>query len=171
MAGANDGCAQCHDHKFDPITSRDFYSLGAFFADIKEPIIGRREDGLIVPDASQSRKLQQLESELANWKDKFERPRPELLAAWESEARRALAAESSSTPVPADEAAAEGGAKLKIQADGSVLVERGASPRGCILPRAAQTQRDRRDRRPYREHLRPMGSRRGPGRGRTAGLR
>jgi len=34
--GATTGCCECHNHKFDPYTSKDFYSLQAFFADIDE---------------------------------------------------------------------------------------------------------------------------------------
>ncbi len=34
--GATLGCAQCHDHKFDPYKTKDHYSMGAFFADIHD---------------------------------------------------------------------------------------------------------------------------------------
>jgi hypothetical protein len=34
--GATVGCAQCHNHKFDPYTQKDFAALGAFFADVDE---------------------------------------------------------------------------------------------------------------------------------------
>ena len=37
-------CARCHDHKYDPITARDYYALYGFFAGTKYPFAGSEED-------------------------------------------------------------------------------------------------------------------------------
>jgi hypothetical protein len=65
-------CAQCHDHKYDPISQKDFYSLSAFFNNIDAaPETGGRErDGLQAPFVSfaspeQKSKLAELDKEIA----------------------------------------------------------------------------------------------------------
>ena len=41
--GSTLACAECHDHKFDPFLTREFYELGAFFADIEEEGVFQRD--------------------------------------------------------------------------------------------------------------------------------
>jgi hypothetical protein len=68
--GSTVGCAECHDHKFDPFTSRDFYSMKAFFADIKEtglvPDRGKAAWGsqIALPTADQKSRLTTWQLEL-----------------------------------------------------------------------------------------------------------
>ena len=69
--GSTLGCAECHDHKFDPFLSKDFYAMKAFFADIQEtglvPDRGARAWGatLALPTEAQRLEIVRLETELA----------------------------------------------------------------------------------------------------------
>ena len=44
--GLSIGCAQCHDHKFDPISQRDYYRLFAFFNNQAEPKLKVSDPGV-----------------------------------------------------------------------------------------------------------------------------
>lgn len=65
--GLTVGCARCHDHKYDPISQREFYQLFAFFNQVPEPGKYIRNDNsmpyLPAPTADQQRKLNELEQE------------------------------------------------------------------------------------------------------------
>ncbi|MGD9646436.1 MAG: PSD1 and planctomycete cytochrome C domain-containing protein [Pirellulales bacterium] len=56
--GLTIGCARCHDHKFDPISQRDFYELFAFYNSCDEPV-------LELPTPDEAAREQALQSEIA----------------------------------------------------------------------------------------------------------
>jgi len=65
--GLTVGCATCHDHKFDPISQRDFYSLAAFFRNTTQgPFDGNIPDTppvLLVPKPEDTERWSQVRAE------------------------------------------------------------------------------------------------------------
>lgn len=63
-------CARCHDHKYDPISTRDYYQMSAFFNNIDELGIYSNftaaipSPTLLLPDAAQERDLAALQEKM-----------------------------------------------------------------------------------------------------------
>ncbi len=77
------GCAECHDHKFDPYKTREFYSLAAFFADVKETAVGVQEPTRF-PSPAQAEELKRLDHDLAALKAIKKADRTRRNASWPS---------------------------------------------------------------------------------------
>lgn len=122
--GQTTACGQCHDHKFDPFTMRDFYSLGAFFADIKEPILGKREDGMIAGTPQQEARLAQLDAAVAAAKHKLVAVQPQI----DAEQKRwiaDLAAKKTSLPELAKDSKASDAEKKSAQQVAAIVKKPG----------------------------------------------
>jgi hypothetical protein len=76
LLGLTVGCAKCHDHKYDPISQRDYYSLYAYFNNTTD----EPSDGNIAlpppfikaPDPVQAKEINQLEAQRAKLVDSIE---------------------------------------------------------------------------------------------------
>lgn len=122
--GMTMGCCECHDHKFDPLSMRDFYSFAAFFADVQEIAVGNQQQ-VTLPTPEQERQVAKLEQELSPLREKFAQTTPELLAAvnvWETAVRPKLVAGNLDWQVlKPTQATSTGGATLTVQDDLTVL--------------------------------------------------
>ena len=94
--GATIGCAECHDHKFDPFTTKDFYRFAACFADIKERgLYSGNQFGpsVSVADTELPELLDPVQIEIAALEQKLATPTTELAVAqqqWEEQLRNQL---------------------------------------------------------------------------------
>ncbi len=75
-------CAKCHDHKFDPISQRDYYELAAFFNQTKE--LGMTgDDGdfgplLLLPEPNKEKTLNKIQEQISYKKKQLELKQNEL---------------------------------------------------------------------------------------------
>lgn len=91
--GSTMGCAECHNHKFDPFTQQDFYSFAAFFADIQQKAVGNPATFPVVTEGDE-RRTAEIDQRLAELQKGLNSPTPELAAAqtkWEAEVTQAAA--------------------------------------------------------------------------------
>jgi len=145
--GLTIGCARCHDHKYDPISMRDFYSLYAFFNNVNEVGTGGPRDGrgnlqpvlrLPAPEleaalaveeakvAEARRELQRVEAGLEGGQADWEATAAERQPEWE-ELR------------PLKVTSQEAGLLFETQPDGSVYVS-GARPDRAVYTFTAETR-------------------------------
>lgn len=89
------GCGRCHDHKFDPITQREFYGLFAYFNNVPERgkavKFGNSPPFIAAPTLLERQRLAAIESSLAAAEAEYQRASADLPAAeaaWESIARQ-----------------------------------------------------------------------------------
>lgn len=90
--GLTVACAQCHDHKYDPITQKEFYQLFAFFYNVPENGLdggsGNSVPLIAAPTPIQEVRLKELTTQLAELEQRFSSPDEELdseLAKWETQ--------------------------------------------------------------------------------------
>ncbi len=78
-------CATCHDHKFDPISQKEYYQMSAFFNNLKELGMVAENGGssgpvLLLPEPETEKKLSELSQEIGKTLEQLELTRSQIAA-------------------------------------------------------------------------------------------
>jgi Protein of unknown function (DUF1553)/Protein of unknown function (DUF1549)/Planctomycete cytochrome C len=112
--GSTMGCAQCHTHKYDPFTLKEYYQFFAFFNNADEP-------ELSIPKAEQTARLKEIQTKITELEPELKKETPELVAAQAVWEKKQLAAAVPWTILDADTFTSSGGAKFTKLEDKSLL--------------------------------------------------
>jgi Protein of unknown function (DUF1553)/Protein of unknown function (DUF1549) len=136
--GSTLGCAQCHNHKYDPFTQKDYYRMMAFFSnsayEVRALGDGTKffETIVDVPTPEQEARRKIIQAEIDRINEELKADTPALAAAqtaWEQSMR--LATPAAWTVLTPQQLTATGGVVLTAQHDGAVLAA-GANPGEAI---------------------------------------
>jgi hypothetical protein len=119
--GTTIACAQCHDHKFDPLSQADFFRLFAFFNNTQDSDKGDESPTLPVVSDERKRLRGEIEGKIGGLERTLKTPTPETLAGlarWEKGFDVELDWQG---PEPASLTSKEG-AEVKILDDRSVRI-------------------------------------------------
>jgi len=118
--GSTIGCAECHNHKFDPFLTRDFYRFAAFFADIDETIVGHQKPAIVLSESLQNQ-VDALAVQMQDLEKQMNVASPEMEAAqakWEQAAKLQL---PQWKPLMPTSITTESGRGLRILDDGVIM--------------------------------------------------
>ena len=128
--GSTIGCAQCHNHKFDPVSQKDYYRLMAFFDNAEYDVYGRGQKEVVdrwivepelelpTPEQGMRRTALRLEADSL----RFDVDTRDLTAEQDALEERVAAAPPVFAPLEVVRFEAESGASHRLLDDGSVVV-------------------------------------------------